>query len=318
MSESTSAQPLTGVLDADAFARLFGTSRDDIISRCGAIIQQFDFTYQIVSADEQEAIVLDVLKAIDSGNFKASGKGRKNDWEAGWQENLDAFVTSGYDIAALAPKYISKYDVSRLFWRYIKPTDGMFELNYYTVYRHYLFSSYLESVDSIFEFGCGTGYNLAIMNSMFPDKSIMGLDWAESSVKIADALGAQRRAPITGKRFDYFQPDYDIDFPANSAVVTLNSLEQIGNDFQPFFDFILSKKPAICVNAEPILEMYDDSNLLDYLAIRYHKARNYLTGYYDALKRLDNEGRIRILKAQRVPTGNYFHEGYSLIVWQIL
>lgn len=306
------------MLDTDAFAVLFGTSREDIMSKCGELIQRFDFRYEIVTGAEQDAIVLDVLKAIDSGNFKVSGKERKNDWEKGWQENLDAFVASGYDITALAPKYISKYDISRLFWRYVKPCDRMFELNYYTVYRQYLFSTFLEPVDSIFEFGCGTGYNLAIMHNLFPGKRIMGLDWAESSVKIADALGARLNASISGRRFNYFHPDYSLDLPANSAVVTLNSLEQIGGDYQAFLDFILEKKPALCINAEPVLEMYDDSNLIDYLAIRYHKLRNYLCGYYDALKHLEAQGRIRIVKAQRVPVGNYFHEGYSFVVWHVI
>ncbi len=309
---------LTGVLDADAFAVLFGTTRDTIISTCGDLLQRFDVRYEVMMGDERDSIVLDVLKAVDSGNFKASGKERKNDWEQGWQENLDAFIGSGYDVAALAPKYISKYDVSRLFQQYIKPYDRMFELNYYTVYRQYLFSTYLEPFDSIFEFGCGTGYNLAVMNSLFPDKRIMGLDWAESSVNIANALGTQLKAPVSGRRFDYFQPDYHLEIPANSAVITLNSLEQIGGDYQAFLDFILAKKPALCINAEPIVEMYDDNNLIDYLAIRYHKLRNYLCGYYGALKQLEAQGRIRIVHAQRVPVGNYFHEGYSFVVWHVI
>lgn len=316
--ERSDARSLTGVLDADVFSVLFGTTRENIISTCGDLLKRFDFRYEVVTGEERDSIILDVLKAVDSGNFKVSGKARKNDWEKGWQENLDEFVASGYDIASLAPKYISKYTVSRLFQHYIKPYDRMFELNYYTVYRHYLFNTYLEPFDSIFEFGCGTGYNLAIMNSLFPKKPIMGIDWAESSVKIADELGVRLNATITGRRFDYFHPDHSLDLTTNSAVVTLNSLEQIGSDYQAFLDYILEKKPAICINAEPILEMYDDNNLIDYLAIRYHKHRNYLCGYYDALKRLEAQGRIRIEKAQRVPVGNYFHEGYSFVVWHLI
>jgi hypothetical protein len=305
-------------LDADTFALLFGTTRDDIIAKCGELIPSLDFNYEIVTAPEQDAITLDVLKAVDNGNFKVSGKERINDWEQGWQENLDAFVESGYDISSLAPKYISKYEISRLFQQYIRPHDGFFELNYYTVYRQYLFSTYLSQADSIFEFGCGTGYNMAIMSSLFPRKRIMGLDWAESSVKIADMLGSRLNAPISGRRFDYFHPDLSLDIPPGSAVITLNSLEQIGGDYSAFLDFIIAKKPAICINAEPFLEMYDENNLIDYLAIRYHKQRNYLCGYYSALKQLECDGKILIEKAQRVPVGNYFHEGYSFIVWHVI
>lgn len=308
----------SGMLDAGCFAELLGTTRDEIAAACGELINGFDFRYDYVAGNDRDAVILKVIKAIDSGNFKVSGKERKDDWEQGWQENLDAFIASGYSIDALAPKYISKYDVSRLFSKYVRTRDRAFELNFYTVFRQYLFLTYFKTYRNIFEFGCGTGYNLAIMNRLFPDKRIMGLDWAGSSVKIADALGTHLKAPISGRRFDYYHPDHSLDIPAESVLITLNSLEQLGGDYGAFLDFVLEKKPSLCINAEPILEMYDENNLVDYLAIRYHNARNYLAGYYDALKRLEADGRIRIVREKRIPIGNFFHEGYSLIVWHVV
>jgi len=281
------------------------------------MIARYDFRYDVLTDRALEQIILQVLKAIDSGNFKPSGAGRRTDWEKGWQENLDAFVASGYDIAALAPKYISKYEISRLFSRYIKPRDPMFELNFYTVYRHYLFTTFLACADAIFEFGCGTGYNIAIMHQLFPHMRIMGLDWAESSVAIANTLGRILNAPISGRSFNYFRPDFDLNFPENSLVITLNSLEQIGQDHGAFLDFLLKKRPALCVHAEPFVELYDGDNLIDYLAIRYHTARNYLAGYLPALQKLVTEGRIEIIKIHRIPFGNLFHEGYSLVIWKV-
>lgn len=309
---------LKGDLDAAVFAVLFGTTRNDIQNRCGSLIDNFDFRYTVIQDQERDAIILDVLNSIDSGNFKASGKNRKNDWESGWQENLEAFISSDYDVSTLAPKYISKHGVSRLFSNYIRPYDRLFELNFYTVYRHFLFSSYLGNYKNILEFGCGTGYNLVIMNRLFPEKKITGLDWAESSVNIADALGKQLNIPVSGRRFDYFAPDYNLDIREDSVVITLNSLEQIGSDYHAFLDFLLAKKPALCINAEPFLEMYTEGNLLDCLAIRYHKSRNYLNSYYTTLKQLEADGRIKLEKEQRVPFGNYFHEGYSYMIWKIL
>ncbi len=308
----------TGKLDAYEFARLLDANRDDILAACDALIAQYDFRYNIIVGEEFETTVLKVLKAIDSGELKPSGVVRKNDWEKGWKENLDAFIASGYDISALAPKYISKHDVSRLFSRYVRPRDQMFELNFYTVFRHWLFKTYLGSYQNIFEFGCGSGYNLAIMNNLFPEKQITGLDWAESSVAIANTLGQSLNAKISGRSFDYFNPDYSLNIQPDSLVITLNSLEQLGSGHEAFLDFLLDKKPALCINSEPILELYDDNDLFDYLAIRYHKARNYLSGYYTALLRLEAAGRIRIVKTHRIPFGNLFHEGYSLIIWRVL
>jgi SAM-dependent methyltransferase len=308
---------LTGILDANGYANLFGTTTDDIFSTCGILLNKFDFRYEIIQKEEQEKIILSVLKTIDSGELIPSGKDRKNDWEKGWQENLNAFIANEYDLSALAPKYISKYPISRLFQSYVKPYDKMFELNFYSIFRHYIFSTYFVPYNNIFEFGCGSGYNLAIMNRLFPDKNIFGLDWAESSVKIANTLGTSLNAAISGKLFNYFKPDYNLDIPSDSLLITLNSLEQLGNNYAAFLDFIITKKPALCINAEPFLEMYDENNLFDYLAIKYHKARNYLAGYYNALIQLESEGIIKIIKKQRIHFGNLFHEGYSLIVWNV-
>jgi len=315
---SSNDKSTQGMLNAAAFAGLFGTTISDVVSKCGDLIESFDFQYEVLPKEEQDVVMASVIEAIEDGIFKVSGKVRKTDWENGWQENLDAFIASGCDISTLAPKYISKYPVSRLFSRYVKPRDTQFELNFYTVYRQYLFSTYLKPFKNIFEFGCGTGYNLAILNSLFPEKRLLGLDWAESSVKIANSLGAHLNAPLSGRQFDYFNPDFSLVIPESSVLITLNSLEQIGADHTEFLNFIIDKKPALCINAEPFVEMYDELNQVDALAILYHNKRNYLSGYYDSLKKLESECKIVIDKAQRIPFGNLYHEGYSYIVWRVI
>jgi len=303
------------MLDEDAFALLLGTTRDDMVAKCGSLIRKFDFAYDILEGSERESVFLRVMKAIEGGTFSQSGKARKADWERGWKENLDSFTASRFDLNKLAPRYISKYDVSRLQSEYVRPHDRMFELNFYTVYRQYLFRTYLSRCESIFEFGCGTGYNLVIMHSLFPNCRITGLDWSESAVTIANELGKKLKAQISGRAFDYFDPDGSLDIPPNSAVITLNSLEQVGRDHDAFLRFLMEKKPSVCINAEPFIELYDQESLFDYLAARYHTARNYLSGYLESLKRLEDEGRARILKIQRVSFGNLYHEGYSFVVW---
>ncbi|NJL71466.1 MAG: class I SAM-dependent methyltransferase [Candidatus Competibacteraceae bacterium] len=200
----------------------------------------------------------------------------------------------------------------------MKPRDPLFELNFYTVYRRYVFEKFLAEFENVFEFGCGTGYNLALLHETYPEKHIIGLDWTAASVEIANMLGSTTSDHISGHRFDYFAPDYSITIPEKSAIITFNSLEQVGSDYQPFLEFLLEKRPALCVNSEPILELYDQANLMDYVAARYHRQRNYLTGYYPEIRHLAEEGKVRILKDQRVQLGNQYHDGYSLLIWQIL
>ena len=55
--------------------------------------------------------------------------------------------------------------------------------------------------------------------------------------------------------FDFFNPNYDIDIPKNSAIFTCNSLEQIGENYKEFINFLLEKKPSLCINFEPMSEL---------------------------------------------------------------
>ena len=67
---------------------------------------------------------------------------------------------------------------------------------------------------------------------------------------------------------------------------------------------------------EPIEDLYDEDNLADYLALRYHRKRGYLSGFLPRLRTLETEGKIRILEIRRMFFGSLYHEGYSFVVWK--
>lgn len=309
---------MISMLDASGFAKLFGTSEEDVERMCGSLIESYDFRYTVLEQFEFEKTKLNVIQTIESGTLPVSEKKRKADWEQGWNENLKEFVESDYDLNALAPRYMYKFDTKRLFSRYIRPLDKHFELHFYNVYRRYLFKTWFKPYDHIYEFGCGTGYNLVILARLFSEKILLGLDWAESSVKLVNTIASAYKFNLNGRKFDCFDPDYDLNVPDNSLFITLNSIEQLGEGFQSFLEFMLEKRPTLIINSEPFIELYDESDLMDSLAARYHCKRNYLNGYLDALKTLEKNNKIEILKIQRVHFGNIFHEGYSLVIWKIL
>jgi hypothetical protein len=103
--------------------------------------------------------------------------------------------------------------------------------------------------------------------------------------------------------------------PANSGFITVAALEQIGDKFDPFLEFIFAKKPSLCVHFEPIDEVLDQDNLLDRLSTLYFRKRNYLQGFLPRLRELEREGKLKILTEQRTYSGSFFIEGHSLIVW---
>lgn len=147
----------------------------------------------------------------------------------------------------------------------------------------------------IYEFGCGNGHNLIGRNAK-------GFDWSENAVLKLKAKGME--ADI----FDMFNPS---PMKIHGAAVTFHALEQLGKNFRPFLDFLLAAKPRVVVHIEPIIELYED-NLLDYLAVQYHKKRGYLEGYLDAVI---NSG-AEIIELKRNHFGSLYHDAYSVLVWK--
>jgi hypothetical protein len=88
----------------------------------------------------------------------------------------------------------------------------------------------------------------------------------------------QQHAPPAWLEHGFYKPDYAIDIPADSVVMTFAALEQISDSFGAFLDFLLAKRPKLCVFVEPIREWYDGGNFIDHLAIRGHDIRNFLKG----------------------------------------
>jgi len=298
------------------FAYLFGTPSDDVPKECCKLINQFDFRYKKINSEERDQIILNVIKRIDSDQVSVSGKHRRNDWEKGWSENLGNFIEKSYDLNELKPRYLRPKQPIRLNQDYVIPYDDEFELNFYKVFRCWLYNKYLNEAEQIYEFGCGTGYNLVIIAELFPEKRLYGLDWAESSVKLVTEIAKSHGYNMSGILFDMFNPDENLPIPDNSIFLTMNSLEQLGDKHEKLIQFFIKKNPSLCINSEPFLELYDDNNLIDYLAIKYHKKRNYLKNYITRLKQLESENKIKIMNIHRIPFGSLYHEGYSLLLWK--
>lgn len=303
-------------LSLQDYAAMFGVSEPEIPLHCRALIEAFALEYQSLSFAEHNQVVLDVLKRLHSGQLSVSGEARQEDWEKGWQENLDQYIQSGHDHSALIPKCIRPHPILRYNQRYIQAVSKTMEWKYFQIARSWLFETFLADVDSIYEFGCGPGFNFVALSELFPAKKLYGLDWAQSAVDLVNTLAESQGFSLEGKRFDFFAPDHEMRIDPNSGVVTIGALEQVGERFQPFLDFLRKRQPTVCVHIEPVLEWYDESNLVDYLAVQYHKARGYLNGFPGYLKTLEQEGAIEIVWQKRAKFGSLFHEGYSFIAWR--
>lgn len=181
------------------------------------------------------------------------------------------------------------------------------EFRLFSEQRRALFAKYLKGVTEVSEFGCGTGDNLMAIGGR---RTLRGFDWSQSAVDKCRDKG------IDAQVFDMFHPDYAVKL--SGAVFTIHALEQLGANFRPFLNYLIEQRPKICFHIEPIVELYDETNLLDFLAAAYHRKRGYLEGFLPCLHDLAAVRKIELLEVRKSTFGNIHHMAYSVIVWRPL
>ena len=304
----------THTLHIEDFARLFGTSPEQMPGECRESIAAFDFRYRLLPGAEREAIFRRVIETLEAP-LEVAGGHRKERWERGWTENLNEFIESGYDLATLVPKFVRPNEVVRLNGNYVEPLDPHFETGFVTVLRQWLFTTWFEDLDNVYEFGCGTAHNLVALGGLFPRKTLHGLDWARASQRVIELLVEHHGFNMTATTFDLFSPDPNYRLAPRSGVFTIGTMEQLGATYRPFLDYLLNESPAVCINVETLYELYDQTDPFDDVAARYLRKRGYLQGYLAELRRLESEGHIEIISTRRT-FGSLYHDGYSFVVWK--
>ncbi len=289
------------------FAELLDCHPDSLSGPVWQAINAGNFKQRVLNGYEQAVTQAQVAVYVGAGSLSivsdaAAHTERQALWERCYKESL------------VIPPFLvkPKNQPVRLAGGYVLPENTYFEADFLAVVRAYLFDKYFTNLRTVAEFGCGTGHNLLALTKQQPGKMAIGLDWSEEALKKVSSLG------IRALKFDLFNPSCEELFKLKGAgVLTVGALEQVGNRFESFINYLLYfARPSICVHLEPIVELYDDDNQFDHLAIKYHLARGYLAGYLPALQKLERDGLVEILALHRIPFGSFYHEAYTYIVWR--
>jgi SAM-dependent methyltransferase len=251
---------------------------------------------------------LEALAARDAEAIRAV-------FEEGWREHVQRCAVEGASWETLKPRYVKPFPVVRYRDDLVAPMSPTFVDDLLSCLVTFAFESYLDGADTVYEFGCGTGRYLYLAWQLFPSKTLVGLDWTDASLELL-GLMARAGAPVRGIPFNLLAPDAKVRLAPNSAVTTISALEQLGGRAGPFLYYLVEAGPSVVVHLEPIAEFYDPRDLLDSLALAYHRRRGYLSGFWPALETLEGQGRIEILEARRTHFGDPFHDGMSLVVWR--
>jgi hypothetical protein len=279
-------------------------------------IAEYDLQCRCMDQAERDSWLLKIIQTLLAGDAVAAGAHRHKAWEAGWAENLERFKTTPVP-ESLIPGYFGKYPAVRWMRDLVVPVSPQFEYRSLAVIQDWLFEHYLRDTEAVYEFGCGTGHNLFRMRAVNPHARLYGLDWSSPSQAILSAVQQSGLdSGMSGINFNMFHPDTTLSLQPGACAVTVASLEQTGDQFEPFLAYLLSQPIKRCIHIEPIGELLDPGHLLDGLSLAYFRMRNYLNGYLERLRELEQAGRIRIVRAQRSNIGSLYIDGYSVIVWE--
>jgi len=284
-------------------------------------INDYNIEISNLSEFEQSQITNKIKNVIDSteeenSKVKKAGNHRLQEWNFGWNENSIEFEKTK-NLDSLIPKYFGKYDIVRLDSEFKQVVSPNAELNMLRILQKYVYEKYIINSTSIYEFGCGTGHNLVELNKVSGIEKVFGFDWTSTPENIFKNLNLHYAKDFMFRTFDFTQPDYDVEILDNSSVCTFAALEQIGENNQKFIDFLVSKRPGICIHLEPIKELLDENEEFQKLSIDYITKRNYLSNFYNNLKNLEKLGVIEIIESKRTKIGSLFLEGYNLVVWKV-
>jgi SAM-dependent methyltransferase len=305
-------------LDTAGFAELFGTAASDIKDATRSLIHSHDFSYREIVGDERDKLILDILKRIERDQQVIGAEERREVWHKGWEANLQEFLKTDFALEALIPKFIRPGQPVRLNRSFVLPNDPNFELRFVEVVRSWFFEEFFVPFDNLYEFGCGTGFNLVPLAQRFPDKKLFGSDFVQSSVDLVNSIARHYRLNLSATLFDMIAPSPDYRILPSSAIYTFGAIEQLASRFESFLGFLLKQKPGLCLHIEPTVELYDDTHLIDFLGIKFHRKRGYTEGFLPMLQKLAAEERVEIQRVKRLNFGSLFMEGYSLIVWRPL
>jgi hypothetical protein len=299
-------------------ANNFGCTEYDFDEQFLKFYSTLDLDYRIIKGNEEKRLISYILKKIEDDTQKIGTLERTSVWDKGWKENLNEFRKTK-EINSIVPKYIKPNTAVRLFEKFVEPSNPFFERDYSRLLQIYLHNNLIpKETENVYEFGCGSGFNLINLSNSRKNLHLFGTDFVNSSVTLINELSKHYNLKMKAELFDMTKPNYNYEIKEKSCTFTHGSIEQLAGKFQKFIDYLIQKKPEICFHLEPVIELYDERVLFDDLQIKFSRKRGYTEGLLTYLRKLENEGKIKIELIKKMNFGSLFIEGYNLIIWKSL
>ncbi len=264
-----------------------------------------------ITGAERDALILEIIERIENDTQVIGAPERTEVWERGWADALAKFRANPCE-ESLIPAFIHKDRPVRYRGGLYHPDDKNNELIHCRRMQE-LISEKLFRCQHVAEFGSGTGWNLIELYKR-GWQHLAALDFAGSSKDLIGSVNDKLGCSISPHKFDMLNPWDGVAMARESSgFFTFGAVEQLADKWDDFFQYLLAAHPQIVVHIEPIIELYDPRNLLDALAIRFHRKRGYAEGW---LPWLQSDPRVEVIDIRRSYFGSLMHEGYSMVVWK--
>jgi hypothetical protein len=304
------------ILGHDEFARLTGRTPDEVAAALAGFPLP-PLRYHGLAPDEASAIAQQVESTIREEQLRRSGDDDPAVWIKGWGEVAASLATQPITREALRPQYFRGEPICRLFGHYIRPLAREFEYDVGLALRRIIFDEFLGNASTIVECGCGTGINLLLLSERFPAAGLVGADWAPVCSDILAQMARQSGRAIRGEVFNMLTATgWSTPIAPGATFLTVHAMEQLGEHWPRFYDFLIAQRPALCLHIEPLLEYYDAADAFDLRAADYHRKRGYLRGFLPHVLGLRDTGKADLIAARRVAFGGLYHEAYSILAWR--
>ena len=240
------------------------------------------------------------------------------DWQDDWFSVLQNLRTNDDNVKSIIrPKWFRERAFVNIQNCLSLTETSYVDWEYQLITRQMLFYTHLKDIENICEFGSGSGTNFYLINEILQNKNFILSDISVTSLKIIEELKRKlNRNNLIYSNIDIEQ-DIDLQLPDNTAVITTSVLEQIGDNYKNFINFILKEKPQIVINVEPIVELLDSKNGFDNVMNLYCEKRKYLAGYLTELEKLEKQKKIKIIMKKRTMVSGTFIEN-SVLIWKVL
>jgi len=162
--------------------------------------------------------------------------------------------------------------------------------------------------DDIVELGCGLGVNIfSLHNHGF--KNLTGCDLSPNAISKLKNYVDKNNIKINFLMHD-FNKQFEKDLIKDKVVFTSAVLEQTKNIMQNVLNNILKGMPKIVINFEV---NYNEEPLL---VRKYMDSRDYQNNLVSELKKLEQDGKISILKIQKLKFSGSPVNRFSVIMWE--